>query len=132
MKECRADKNWAHFYKLLEFKNWSYQKMLTLKVLLLIQYFYKKIIFRKILDSIFDLMKWPGKSDFCQLGIPPFQKHKNFLWAWSKNWVKKKKFSKKWSPNLMFWNDFFLKTIGWFLRLKIDFESTILTLFDKP
>jgi antibiotic biosynthesis monooxygenase (ABM) superfamily enzyme len=37
MKECRADKNWAHFYKIEGFQNWSDQKMSTVKFVLLIQ-----------------------------------------------------------------------------------------------
>ena len=32
---------------------------------------------------------------------------------------------------LIFLDEFFLKKFGWFLTLKIDFESTILALFDK-
>ena len=40
MKECRADKNWAQ-----RFKSWSYQKMILLYVVFLIQYSYKKIVF---------------------------------------------------------------------------------------
>ena len=52
-------------------------------------------------------------------------------WAWflenkvvQKLKVEKNVFYKKWSPKLLFWNEF--------LTYKIDFESTILALFDKP
>ena len=38
-------------------------------------------------------------------------------------------FNKKWSPKLILLDDFFLKKFSWFLTLKIDFESTILSLF---
>ena len=70
MEESRADKKWTHFYK-------SYQKCLTLKDVLLIQYCNKEIIFRKIqakIKSIFETLKLSGKSKFSQLCIPPFQK----------------------------------------------------------
>ena len=41
--------------------------------------------------------------------------------------------NKEWSPKFMFLNEnVFLKIFGWFLTLKIDFESTILALYDKP
>ena len=47
--------------------------------------------------------------------------------------LEKNVFNEKWSPKLIFLDDFFfLKKIGWFLTLKIDFESTILALFDEP
>ena len=46
--------------------------------------------------------------------------------------LEKNIFYKKWSPKLIFLNDFFLKKFRWFLTLKIDFESTILALFDEP
>ena len=38
----------------------------------------------------------------------------------------------KWSPKLILLDEFFfLKKFSWFLTLKIDFESTILALFDE-
>ena len=40
-------------------------------------------------------------------------------------------FTIKWSPNLMFLKKE-RKEFGWFLSLKIDFESMILAFFDKP
>ena len=40
MDKCRADKNWAYFYKIKGFKNWSYQEISTVKVVLLIHHFY--------------------------------------------------------------------------------------------
>ena len=45
--------------------------------------------------------------------------------------LEKNVFYKKLSPKLIILNDFFLKTFRRFLTLKIDFESTILALFDK-
>ena len=36
MEDCHADKNWAIFYKTKGFKNWNYQKMSKVKVILLI------------------------------------------------------------------------------------------------
>ena len=41
-------------------------------------------------------------------------------------------FYKKWSPTLIFLSQFFLKKFRRFFTLKIDFESMISTLFDKP
>ena len=46
--------------------------------------------------------------------------------------LEKKVFYKKWSPKLIFLIDFFLKKFSQFLIQKIDFESTISALFDKP
>ena len=47
--------------------------------------------------------------------------------------LEKNVFTKKWSPKLIFLNEnFFLKKFSRFLTLKIDFESTILALFDEP
>ena len=40
--------------------------------------------------------------------------------------------TKKWSPKLIFLNDFFWKIFSYFLTTKIDFESTILAFFNKP
>ena len=46
--------------------------------------------------------------------------------------LEKNVFNEKWSPQLIFLGEnFFLKKFGWFLTLKIDFESTILALFDE-
>ena len=56
------------------FTNWSYQKISALKVVLLIQYSWKEINFRKIK---FSQSKMNGKyefSHFWHLCIPPFQK----------------------------------------------------------
>ena len=41
-------------------------------------------------------------------------------------------FYKKWSPKLIFLYDFFLKKFCRFLMQKIDFESMISALIDKP
>ena len=46
--------------------------------------------------------------------------------------LEKKVFHKKWSPKLIFLNEFFLKEFSQFLTQKIDFESMILALFDEP
>ena len=46
--------------------------------------------------------------------------------------LEKNVFTKKWSPKLIFLNDFFWKKLVDFFTQKIDFESTILPLFDKP
>ena len=46
--------------------------------------------------------------------------------------VQKLSLEKKRSPKLISLNDFFLKKSHRFLTSKIDFESTILALFDKP
>ena len=46
--------------------------------------------------------------------------------------LEKNDFYKKESPKLIFLNEFFLKKFCQFLTKKVDFESTILTLFDKP
>ena len=43
----RADKNWAHFYKIKYFKNLNFQKKFLIKVGLLVQYSSKKIFFLK-------------------------------------------------------------------------------------
>ena len=51
MQECRADKNWTYFLE-----NKGFQKMSAVKVVLLIQFSYKKIICRKF-KSIFDTIK---------------------------------------------------------------------------
>ena len=40
-------------------------------------------------------------------------------------------FNKKWSPELIFLNKFFIKKNSWFLTWKLDFEDTILALFDE-
>ena len=56
MEKWGADKNWAQFYKIKWFKILSYQKMLTLKVVLLIHCFYKIIVIR-IIKPIFDTVK---------------------------------------------------------------------------
>ena len=46
--------------------------------------------------------------------------------------LEKNVFTQNWSPKLIFLNEnFFLKKLSWFLTLKIDFESTILALFDE-
>ena len=50
MEECRAEKNWADFYKIRRFKI-VLKKMFILKVFLLIQYSYKKI------KSVFETIK---------------------------------------------------------------------------
>ena len=57
-----------------EVKHWNYQKMSTVKVL--VQYSYNKLFSRKI-KSIFDTVKWSGKSEFryfCHLRNTPCQK----------------------------------------------------------
>ena len=50
--------------------------------------------------------------------------------------LEKNVFTKKWSPKLILLNEiFFWKNLikfSWFLTLKIDFENTILALFDEP
>ena len=43
--------------------------------------------------------------------------------------LEKNVFTKKWSPKLIFLDNFFLKKFN--LTSKIDFESTILALFDE-
>ena len=45
--------------------------------------------------------------------------------------LEKNVFYKKWSPKLVFLNDFFLKNFCPFLTYKIDFKSTILAIFDE-
>ena len=45
--------------------------------------------------------------------------------------LEKKVFNRKWSSKLIFLDYFSLKKFDWFLTSKIDFESTILALFDK-
>ena len=44
MEECRADKNWPHFYKIEEFNN---RKMLALKVVFSNATFLKETHFQK-------------------------------------------------------------------------------------
>ena len=46
--------------------------------------------------------------------------------------LEKNVFYKKWSPKMIFLNQFFLIKFRRFLTQKIDFKSTILALFDKP
>ena len=46
--------------------------------------------------------------------------------------LEKNVFYKKWSPKLIFLNDFFLRKFCKFLTKKIDYESTISALFDDP
>ena len=45
--------------------------------------------------------------------------------------LEKNVFYKKWSPKLIFLNEFFLKKFCQFLTQKIDFEITIFALFDE-
>ena len=45
--------------------------------------------------------------------------------------LEKKVFNRKWSSKLIILDYFSLKKFDWFLTSKIDFESTILALFDK-
>ena len=56
MVECRAVKNWAHFYKIKQFKNESHEKMSTTTIVLLIQYPQNKINFTKI-KTVFCILK---------------------------------------------------------------------------
>ena len=47
IEKCRADRYWVLFCKIKWLKNCSYQKMVTLKVVLIIQYSYRKITLEK-------------------------------------------------------------------------------------
>ena len=46
--------------------------------------------------------------------------------------LEKKVFNKKWSPKLIFFDNFFFEKFRLILTSKIVFESTILALFDEP
>jgi hypothetical protein len=84
MEECRADKNWAHLKRIKEIKNSSYQKISTPKVVLLIQYSYKKIFYGKSSQLVILLNDLENVKDII---VNPeflhFKRHQNFLQTWS-------------------------------------------------
>ena len=65
-----ADKNWAHFYQIKGFKNWSFQKMPITIYVPLNWYSSMKKKFRKI-RIIFDIENWLWKSEIRIFQSPP-------------------------------------------------------------